>query len=384
MYKNPYTSSGLGNVLRRCTSSIKRFARKGSAKNRVKLYLFAAALAVSFVCLFLFGKTKKAVSYRTEQSQPAVLDFAKPELAAEQVDKTYAEQDMQNDVLEIKEPPPAVAAKPDPATTLEEQPKVRDLPPSPSPTPKPKPVDLDAFVDFYMVEAKEYYGDFGYSSNHYNYTENDVYMLAQLIYGEARGESTKGKLAVANVVMNRVLSRGFPGNTIEAVIKAPNQFTGYSSSIRPNSSCFSAAKQVLEKEVWVLPQDIYYFHSNKSEGENWGSHRFYAKIGAHCFYRESYSGRKRNADIPPALYERIYKWPQYGCKPGKRVSRIQYMLNKLGYKVKADGYFGMTSKEALIEFQTKMGLEADGVAGPSTIRALIRKFGTEEYIKKYS
>lgn len=34
--------------------------------------------------------------------------------------------------------------------------------------------------------------------------ENDIDILARTIYGEARGESRSGKIAVANVVMNRI------------------------------------------------------------------------------------------------------------------------------------------------------------------------------------
>ena len=69
---------------------------------------------------------------------------------------------------------------------------------------------MDKLVDFYCLDAKQYYNDYGFSSNHYDYSDNELYMLAQLVYGEARGESTKGKIAVANVVMNRVLSRVTP------------------------------------------------------------------------------------------------------------------------------------------------------------------------------
>ncbi len=281
------------------------------------------------------------------------------------------------DALELT-PDPALQPTPEPTPEATPEPT-----PAATPEPTPQPVDWDEWINFYMEEADTYYNDMGYSSNYYEYTDNDVYLLAQLIYGEARGESTKGKIAVGNVVMNRVLSRGYPGDTIEEVIKAPGQFTGYSSSIRPNSSCKSAARQVLQDQVWVIPQDVYFFNSERPEGQDWGGHSFYKKIDGHCFYRESYSGRNRNGEIPPALFERTFKWPQYGCKSGKRVSRIQYMLNQLGYDVKADGYFGMTSKEALIEFQNDKKMEADGVAGPGTIKALIKEYGVDKYTAKY-
>ncbi|MPM80545.1 hypothetical protein SDC9_127592 [bioreactor metagenome] len=273
-----------------------------------------------------------------------------------------------------------IAALASPGDTLSSTPKQ-----TPQPTPSPPPPDFDNLISFYKLEADRYYNDCGYSSNHYAYTEDELYMLAQLIYGEARGESLKGKIAVANVVMNRVLSRGYPGHTIKTVITAPGQFTGYSSSTKPNAACISAARQVLDEEVWVIPQNVYFFHSNKglAEGESWGTHRYYARIGVHAFYTENYGGRNRNGEIPPARYARAYQWPQDGCEPGKREHRIQYMLNKLGYDVKADGYFGETTKDAIVAFQADYKIKADGVAGPVSIEALIKAFGVNEYSAEF-
>lgn len=235
-----------------------------------------------------------------------------------------------------------------------------------------------------MVEAPKYFGDYGYSANSYSYTAQELYMLAQVIHGEARGESLTGQIAVGNVVMNRVLLRGHFGNTISAVITAKNQFTGYNESIKPSASSISAATSVLKREVWVVPQNVYYFNSSRAEGEDWGGHKFYKKIGGHCFYTRNYSGRKNNADVPAALFDRVYKWPQLGCKTGARVKRIQHMLISLGYKkVSEDGYFGQTTKDAIVAFQQSRKLKADGVAGPSTLRALIRAYGEKAYYSRY-
>ncbi|HVI40348.1 MAG TPA: cell wall hydrolase, partial [Anaerovoracaceae bacterium] len=139
---------------------------------------------------------------------------------------------------------------------------------TPSSLPPPMPPDLDELTGFYMADAERYYSGCGYSSNRYEYTDQELYMLAQLISGEARGESSRGKIAVGNVVMNRVLSPGYPGDTIREVILSPGQFTGYSSSITPGAACMAAARQVLEKEVWVIPQDVYFFHAGA--GRHWG------------------------------------------------------------------------------------------------------------------
>lgn len=255
--------------------------------------------------------------------------------------------------------------------------------PTTAPDPTEAPIALDELVEYFIVDADEYYSDHYYSPNHYEYTEADITMLAQVIYGEARGEDADGKIAVANVVMNRVLSRKF-GNSLAAVITAPSQFTGYRSTITPNRPCINAARQVLINEVWVIPQDVYYFRSGAAAGVDWNGHDFYKKIDGHCFYKGSISTRRRNAGIPEALFKRVYKYAQYGCLPEDRVYRIQFMLDALGYKIeKADSYFGKGTKEALIKFQKDHGLDDDGVAGPETVKKLIEEYGVRDYFIKF-
>jgi len=270
-----------------------------------------------------------------------------------------------------------------PAETPTTEPTEASTPiPTTKPDPTPPPITAESCVEFFVVEADAYYNKMHYSNNHYDYTADDVYMLAQIIQSEAGGESTTGMIAVGNVVMNRVLNRHKFGNTISDVITAPGQFA-WNSSRRPSSKAKRAARAVLEDENWVIPQDIYYFRSGVSAGVDWGRHRFFDKIGGHCFYRHSYSGRLRGGEAPPKLFERTYKYAQYGCKPEKRVYRIQYMLNKLGYDVKADSYFGQDTVDALKAFQEKHGLEADGIAGPSSVEKLIEEFGINNYYLQF-
>src|SRR5689334_20279269 len=52
------------------------------------------------------------------------------------------------------------------------------------------------------------------------YSDADVHLLAQLINAEAKGESFEGKVAVGDIVLNRVKSDKFP-NTIRGVIYQP-------------------------------------------------------------------------------------------------------------------------------------------------------------------
>jgi spore germination cell wall hydrolase CwlJ-like protein len=275
-------------------------------------------------------------------------------------------------------PKPTKAAPTKAAPTKEPEPTAV---PTTEPEPTPKPPNLNELVNYYKVDADKYYNESHYSSNHYEYTEDDVYMLAQVITREAGHEPTEGKLAVGNVIMNRVFC-GYWGNTIQSVVTAPGQFS-YDAGQQPNSPSINAARDVLKNEHWVVPQDIYFFHSNKTPGENWGGHTYFTQIGGHCFYRESIGRRHNGGDVPPALFDRVFKWPQYGCEPAKRVSRVQHMLRALGYDVQQDGYFGKSTGDALKDFQGKKGLKTDGVAGPTTLKALIKAYGTDKYYDDY-
>jgi hypothetical protein len=177
-----------------------------------------------------------------------------------------------------------------------------------------------------------------------------------------------------------VLASGYKGNDIIEVVTASGQFSGYSSSNKPSQKCISAAHAVLDDQVWVIPQHSFNFNSSKPEGEDWGTHTFYERIGNHNFYVDKkYRGRCQKDSAPPALFERTFKWPQYGCEPASRVYRVQAMLKALDYDVSPDKYFGKSTKDALKEFQSDKGLEADGVAGPSTLKALIKAYGVSDY-----
>lgn len=70
-------------------------------------------------------------------------------------------------------------------------------------------------------------------------SDEEIWLLATVIDWEAGWESYEGKLAVANVVLNRVRSSRYP-NTITQVIYAPYQFSGVSNGAGGPSSTFSA------------------------------------------------------------------------------------------------------------------------------------------------
>jgi putative peptidoglycan binding protein len=55
---------------------------------------------------------------------------------------------------------------------------------------------------------------------------------------------------------------------------------------------------------------------------------------------------------------------------GEDVKRLQYLLTVAGYRIRQDGDFGAGTKKAVIDFQKKSELVADGVVGPYTWKAL--------------
>lgn len=102
-------------------------------------------------------------------------------------------------------------------------------------------------------------------------------LLARMVWVEAQGESFEGQQAVAEVVLNRLVSEGFQ-NTLKGVIYAENQFRSapYLDDAEPTSIQYEAIERALEGP-YVLPMDVVYFATYPVNGNIWGS------IGGHIF-----------------------------------------------------------------------------------------------------
>lgn len=116
----------------------------------------------------------------------------------------------------------------------------------------------------------------------------DVYLLAQLIHCEARGESYEGQVAVGSVVMNR-LSQGY--KSIRAVIFAHNgnnyQFSpaknGKVETVKPNESCLYAA---IDAFLGAKPVGKSLYFNMKDKTDTWAARNrtLYRILGCHAFY----------------------------------------------------------------------------------------------------
>lgn len=121
--------------------------------------------------------------------------------------------------------------------------------------------------------------------------------LAEALYFEARGESTQGLFAVAEVILNRVDSPRFP----DAVCKVVNQGTGELNRCQFSYTCDGRDEAIHEPRAWLkvgkvarlmldgaprrLTNGATYYHT-RAVRPGWAS-RFdlVSEIGDHRFYR---------------------------------------------------------------------------------------------------
>lgn len=112
----------------------------------------------------------------------------------------------------------------------------------------------------------------------------DHRLLSKLVYAEARGETYKGKVAVAAVVLNRVRSSSFP-NTISGVIYQSGAFSCVSNgsiNCTPDSSCIRAALEAMNG--WDPTGGCLYFYNPRATSDKWIRTRtIKTVIGNHSF-----------------------------------------------------------------------------------------------------
>ncbi len=115
-------------------------------------------------------------------------------------------------------------------------------------------------------------------------SNSDLYLLSCCVYGEARGESYTGKVAVAAVVLNRVKHASFP-NSISGVIYQSGAFTCVSDgqiNLGTNSECTRAAQDALNG--WDPSGGaIYYFNPVTATSKWIWSRPQITTIGKHIF-----------------------------------------------------------------------------------------------------
>ncbi|WP_273129068.1 cell wall hydrolase, partial [Bacillus weihaiensis] len=116
------------------------------------------------------------------------------------------------------------------------------------------------------------------------FSQNDIKLMSNAVYGEARGEPYVGQVAVAAVILNRVNSSTFP-NTVSGVIFEPRAFTAVADGqiwLTPNDK---AKKAVMDALNGFDPTEgaVYYFNPNTATSSwIWGRPQI-KRIGKHIF-----------------------------------------------------------------------------------------------------
>ena len=123
-----------------------------------------------------------------------------------------------------------------------------------------------------------------------DYTEEELFWLARIIYAESGAESLEGQIAVGNVVLNRVASREFPDSIYDVIFdrRYAVQFEPVANGTvynTPSEQSYTAARMALEG-VSVVGDCLYFFAPARSAG-SWivNNRSYYTTIGCHRFYR---------------------------------------------------------------------------------------------------
>nr|WP_284238904.1 cell wall hydrolase [Paenibacillus glycanilyticus] len=114
--------------------------------------------------------------------------------------------------------------------------------------------------------------------------QKELDLLARIIYAEARGESYKGQVAVAAVVLNRLASDEFP-KTIKGVIEQSGAFTAVNDGqykLTPNSTAYKAALDALKGND-PTGGALYYFNPKTATSKWIWSRKQTVQIGNHIF-----------------------------------------------------------------------------------------------------
>jgi N-acetylmuramoyl-L-alanine amidase len=118
------------------------------------------------------------------------------------------------------------------------------------------------------------------------FTENDLRLMANAVYGEARGEPYEGQVAVAAVILNRVRDSRFP-NTVSGVIFEPLAFTAVADGqiwLEPNETARRAVQDAING--WDPTNGLVYYFNPDTATSAWMHARTPVKrIGKHVFVR---------------------------------------------------------------------------------------------------
>lgn len=118
----------------------------------------------------------------------------------------------------------------------------------------------------------------------FNLTEEEIDLLAKVVYGEARGEPQEGKVAVCAVVLNRIKSKDFP-DKIKDIVYQKDAFTAVDDgqiNLEPDDSAYDAVYEALKGKDPT--EGALYYWNPVTATSQWVKNRTIIKqIGRHVF-----------------------------------------------------------------------------------------------------
>ncbi len=127
-------------------------------------------------------------------------------------------------------------------------------------------------------------------------SEKDLDTLMRIVEAEAGGEDRKGKLLVANVVINRVRNRRFPNNVTDVVYQQAKNVTqfspvsnGFINQVTVSEETRDVVYSALKGEdvsdgalffvakKYAAPENVEWFDNNLTFLFSYGGHDFYTK-----------------------------------------------------------------------------------------------------------
>ena len=164
------------------------------------------------------------------------------------------------------------------------------------------------------------------------YSDEEVYLTAQLVHHEAHNQAYNGKVAVAEVVLNRVQSSLFP-DKVNDVIFQNGQFSSLRrlKNINPTELELRIAYNVLNGSLRVLnDKDVMYFRNPKitsgisaSTKKDWGNLEYATYIGEHAFYSQESSEDDKKESIFDKLPSSLDISKLFTHKPNTSVAKSE-------------------------------------------------------------
>ena len=216
-----------------------------NAKQKIIIAVVCIALLIGIsLGLYFHNKSNNVSSMTNNETSDVIIE----------TEDIKTEEPIETEIVQEETTVPDVETTPAPDT---KETQAIETIPSPQPEPEPEPT-----VQGYVIPV----------------TQSDIDMMAKLVYLEARGESYSGQVAVAEVVINRVLSRSFP-NTVSGVVYQRGQFTpAYSIPYTTATQTqYNAVYDALNGNGVLNNHRVVYFAMGSSCGS------YYTTIGNHVF-----------------------------------------------------------------------------------------------------